>query len=146
MGPYRKLGILAIVLFAGVAALGQDFEYGTTAELKGLKTYSVETYGEVRWREDMISEISKALPDLKLVDDTLLAEINLAYKGRSRISDIKFGYGTGIVALEAKGKDKTRPRILMNFENERDTLVEKRPHIKFAREFVRAYKKANGLR
>jgi hypothetical protein len=37
-------------------------------------------------------------------------------------------------------------RVILNFESQRDKYFEKKPFVKFAREFIKAYREANGLK
>ncbi len=133
--------ILLAILFSGSVA-AQDFEYGKPDELKGLSTYYVETYGDTKIRDRIVEELGKALPDLKLADEFENAQIHLIYRGTGGT----LRWGAGFVGTTAKGKDKSRPRILLSFENEQDNKGETRPHNKFVKEFIKAYKKANGIK
>lgn len=52
--------------------------------------------------------------------------------------------GKGVVAK--KSLDGKKLRVLMSFESTKDKAGEKKPAAKFAKEFIKEYKKANELK
>lgn len=128
--------------FAGYAtAQASDYEYGSPAELKGLTKYTVYVGPEVEINNQISSEIEKAkVPGLVRVDDPEKAEIVLVFAATSQGHQ---RFGKGYVAKNIGSRDRTR--VLISFEELRNVPFEKKPAVKFAREFVKQYRKANGL-
>lgn len=136
-------GFLSISIFLlADKTSGQDFEYGKPDELKGLTTYSVDTAGDVDIRNRIIEVVGKELPMLTLKEESDEAQIRLTYMGKGS----SYKMGAGFVTVDAKGADKTRPRVIVSFQNEQDNKGETKPHNKFSKAFIKAYKKANGLK
>lgn len=139
--------IIFIFFFAfSISAQTNDYEYGKPAEFKGLTSIYINTGTDVESREIIVKEIEKADVPLKIVDDLKDAEIFLMYQGGMK--DVQYkattdqrSTGKGFVAI--KGKTPDRLRLLLSFEDTKNTYLEKKPAIKFAREFVKVYKKAN---
>ena len=142
-----------------------EFETGKASELKGLHKLFVNAGADAASREQIIKEIEKAkISGLVFVNSREEAEIVMRFGGSE--TEIMEGMtttpvvgtdwtmttvnrqtvqtGQGLVFIA--GKDRKRARIVMNFGSVQDGAFEKRPPIKFARVFVKAYKEANGLR
>jgi hypothetical protein len=161
-----KLSALAtlLTLLSAVTFHAQNFEKGQTAELKGLSKLFVNAGADTERRNLIVEEIKKArLPSLVIVDKREEAEIVMRFGGREMevLQDLGTNpvlgtdwtittvdrrtvrAGQGLVFIA--GKDGKRPRIIMNFGSVQDGAYEKRPAVKFAERFVKAYKEANGL-
>lgn len=142
---------IILLLFFALTAFCQsdDYEYGKQAEMKGLSRIYINTGTDIQSREMVIKEIEKVKLPVEIVDDLKDAEIFLMYEGGMK--DVQYkattdqrSTGKGFVAI--KGKNPDRPRILLNFEDTKNTYLEKKPAVKFAREFIKAYKQANSLK
>ena len=141
---------LVLFIFTSSFASAQDYEYGSVNDLKGVTRYWVDTEGSVKARERIISKIKKALPMLELDEEMKASQIRLTFKfGEAPIALQLNGAGAagiGMVWMDAKGKDKTRPRLIFDFQDVETTRLDRSPEVNFAREFIKAYKKANGLK
>jgi hypothetical protein len=167
----RNILLVALILLSAVVFRAQnttfpvlEFEKGKPAELKGLTKLFVNAGTDLESRDLIIKEIEKAgLPGLMFVARPE-AEVVMRFGGSEREvienmmttpvvgtdwtmttvdrQTIKSGQGLVFIA----GKDRKRARIVINFGSVQDAAFEKRPPIKFARAFVKAYKEANGLR
>lgn len=152
------------ILLSSASFHAQNFERGKSSELKGLKKLYVNVGTDTERRNLIVNEIKSArIPGLTIVDSREEAEIVLRFGGGETevLQDITTNpilgtdwtmttvdrrmvrSGRGLIFIA--GKDKTRPRIVMRFKSVQDVAFENRPAIKFAKEFVEAYKKANGL-
>lgn len=170
----RKIFLLAAIILLSAAALraqnntfsALDFENGKPAELKGLTKLFVNAGTDADSREQIIKEIEKAkLPGLVFVDSREKAEIVMRFGGGEKevvenmtttpvvgtdwtmttIDRHTIQSGQGLVFIA--GKDRKRARIVINFGSvQGGGAFEKRPPVKFARAFVKAYKEANDLR
>lgn len=146
----KTILFIFILLTFSFAAPAQEYEYGKPSELKGLTKIYINTATDVESHDIFTKEIEKAnLPSLEIVDTANDAQIILMYEGGK--SDVLYGgttmqrsAGKGFVAI--KGKDTDKLRLLMNFENTKNTILEKKPAEKLAKEFVKQYKIANGLK
>jgi hypothetical protein len=168
----RNIFLLALILFSAVAFRAQnttfaalEFENGKPSELKGLTRLFVNAGADADSREQIVKEIGKAgLPGLVFVDSREKAEIVMRFGSSEKkvVEDLTTApvvgtdwtmttidrriihSGQGLVFIA--GKDRKRARIVINFGSMQDAAFEKRPPIKFARAFVKAYKEANDLR
>lgn len=169
----RKMLLLAaVILLSAIAFRAQnttfpvlEFETGKPSELKGLTKLFVNAGTDGESRSQIIKEIERArLPGLVFVNSREDAEIVIRFGGSEKeitedmittpvvgtdwtmttIERSRVQSGQGLVFIA--GKDRKRARIVINFGSVQDAAFEKRPQIKFARAFVRAYKEANGLR
>jgi hypothetical protein len=149
--------ILLCFLLAFNSLAAQDFAYGKTEDLRGLKKIFVDTETDIKNRE----RIQKILKDSKLgfelLDSDDGAEVILMFKagsynrtvgipqpgGGTLIGQPKILTGAGFVLVtQSSGK----PKLVMSFEDEQGTSFEKKPVTNFAKDFLKAYKKANGLK
>ncbi|MCY7347563.1 MAG: hypothetical protein LH614_15270 [Pyrinomonadaceae bacterium] len=145
---------VAFVLLSGTLTYSQTpFEYGKPAELKGLSKIFVDTGADIKNHERIIQEIEKE-KFFVVVEKPEDAEIFLVFRGNKEkvitgtttrpiygtnststtVNEEKRSTGSGMVLI--KGKDKDRQRIIMDFESTKDTLIEKKPATKFAKEFI----------
>jgi hypothetical protein len=145
-------------------AFAQNVEYGSPAELKGVTRIYVDTGAELKARNDIVSHIQKELPSVVVTDSAEDAEVVLVfgssastrYIGSHSTTTINSGgdqattssmpqykrvvRGDGLVVKPGKGG---RPRLLIEFGDARGNVFERKPSTNFAREFIKAYKKAN---
>lgn len=168
----RKIVLLALMLLSAVSFHAQntafpalDFETGKPTELKGLTKLFVNAGTDAESRNLIIKEIEKArLRELIFVNSREEADIVMRFGGSEKeilegmtttpvvgtdwtmttIDRQTVQSGQGLVFIA--GKDRKRARIVINFGSVQDAAFEKRPQIKFARAFVKAYKEANRLR
>jgi hypothetical protein len=164
----RSFFMLLLVLIP-CSAVAQDLtiEYGTTSELRGVTKVFVDTGKDIRQREQIIKELRKSLPSLIVVSRPEDAEVHLQFIIRdraqsgsviypypypvSRGSHVNIGVlvpDGGMAASEGVGVvlrqvGPNRARVLMSFRDAKGNPFERKPTTNFARNFVRAYKKAN---
>jgi len=147
-------------VFSGFTYSQKDFEYGKQAELKGLTKIFVDTGTDLKNRERITGEIEKAkLPDVEMTESADAAQIILLFRGETEevvtgattntygttmVNRANLANGSGIVFIE--GKNKNKPRLILSISNSQQTKLEKKPSVKFAKEFVKAYKEANNLK
>jgi hypothetical protein len=161
----KKITLFAFLLAAFViSSYAQKFEYGKPEELKNLKKVYVDTQADLKNRERIVQEIEKANVGLEIVESLDDAEIIIQFGGENvlittgattqpiygtnststTVNRRKVATGSGYVFI--KGKTRDVPRVVMNFESTQDKVGEKKPATKLAKEFIKAYKKANGLK
>jgi hypothetical protein len=153
-----KIILLTLALCLSVSA---QTEYGKPSELKDLKKVFVDTSGDLKNRERIIKEIEKAKLPVELLDSAEGAEIilNFGSESETRMTGVNTGdngmggvrstpvyrkipTGTGQVYVVRDNK----LRIVHSFEDEQTTGWERKPATNFGREFVKAYKRANGIK
>jgi hypothetical protein len=144
-------------------AQGPVIEYGKAEELKGVTKIFIYTGTDVEVRQNMIKEIAKKLPALQILDRPDDAEILILFAADSAsflsnlhtastniggtvhsnstptYHSVIFGKGT---VVKPAGPD--RMRVLMQFNESRHSVFERRPSTNIARDFVEAYLKVNG--
>lgn len=149
---FRKMGwsSLMVLMFAlPVLAQTPIIEYGQTDELRGVTKVFVDTGLDYQQRGVVVKEIKKQLPDLEIVSSPGESDIHLRFFLKERRDGRTEGIGTVIKLIDAK-----RARALLSFKEDLSPIYERNSiksygieHImplKFAKEFVKAYKKANG--
>lgn len=155
--------LLYLMLSATTATtvVGQSFEYGKPAELRGLKKVFVDTGGDMKNRERILNEIEKAKLGVELLDSAEGAEVILSFQGgkekemsgvnsttdtlgntRSTPAYRKITVGAGQVFVVRR----ERLRVILSFDDEEKTVFEKKPATNFGKTFVKAYKKANDMK
>lgn len=133
-------------------------EFGTADEMKGISKFYVDAGGDRESREEITGELLRLMPELQLVDRPEQAECvilfyaygrtdqQLSYSARTKrpigSDPQKVTVGRGWV-VRPLGPNKQR--VLWYYEDAKSSPVERRPTINFARNFVSAYRKANGL-
>jgi hypothetical protein len=156
----NKLLIFSIILltFSICKAQGQmKIEYGKPAELKGLTKIFVDTEGDTEERERIFKQFEKdGLKDITLLDSADGAEIILLFKGgkfEKTEGYVVNGNGDMDTKLRSKGKgiaylpkSANTMRVILSVEDTKENALDKKPSIKFAREFIKVYKEANGLK
>jgi len=162
---HRCVVTLTTIVLISVSGLSQNYEYGSPAELKGVTRIYVDTGTELKTHNDIVSHIQKELPAIIITDRAEDAEVVLVYgssastkyigsqstttvdsSGNTAHTDSMPQYrrivrGDGLVLKPGK---EGRARLLMEFGDARGNIFERKPSTNFAREFVKAYKKANG--
>jgi hypothetical protein len=153
--------LLAIAVAPPLLAQVGRTEYGKPDELKGLTKVFIDTAGDLKNRERIAKEIEKAKLGLTLLDSAEGAEIVIDFRGgkerefggvharpdgnggavaTARTNVVTVGAGAVYVARA------DRLRVVMSFEDREETVFEKKPATNFGRDFVKAYKKANGIK
>lgn len=132
-------------------------EYGKPEELKGLTKVFVSTGKNMKERGRIENEIRKSRIGVELLDSEEGAEIVLTFGGgKEEAPGVSFGsillpgamitrtvnVGDGHVYVIRDGK----PRLVMSYEGVETHIWEKKPAKNFGKRFVKAYKKANGLK
>jgi hypothetical protein len=141
------LSLLVLTFALPASAQTPVIEYGRPDELRGVTKVFVGL--DDQQREVVVREIKKQLPGLEIVSRPEESDIHLRFfLKESRDGRIE---GVGIVV---KLIDANRARALCSFKDdlppmyERHSIksfgVERIMPLRFAREFVKAYKKANG--
>jgi len=139
---------LLIVTFAlPVMAQTPVIEYGQPDELRGVTKVFVGIDAEQR--EVVVREIKKQLPDLEIVSRPEESDIHLLLSLKETRDGRIEGVGTVVKLIDAN-----HARALYSFKDDLSPIyeqhslkgfgVERIMPLRFAREFVKAYKKANG--
>lgn len=144
--------ILVTLFLLGLSLLtsAQEYEYGKSIELKGLTKVFIDTELDAENRNRILEVIEKAkLENLTVVESSADAEVIIMFRGDSENVRIgranhKRAIGKGVVAT--KSADGKKLRVLLSFESTQDKAGEKKPAAKFAKEFIKEYKMANGLK
>jgi hypothetical protein len=155
---------LLILLFLIFPVYAQNIEYGDPSELKGVTRVFVDTGTNMKLRKEIIDEIEKSrkkIPDLVVTSSIDDAEVILVFNnetsrelvGASGQSSNDGAFSSSAIyrtVREGQGvvyKKGKRPRVLMSFEDtQKHRLLERHPSTNFAREFIKQYKKANGIK
>jgi len=147
---FSKMGWLSLlVLMFALPVLAQTpvIEQGQPDELRGVTKVFVGI--DDQQREVVVKEIKKQLPDLEIVSRPDQSDIHLLFSLKETRDGRTEGVGTVVKLIDAN-----RTRALYRFKMEMSPIYEQHSIKKygierilpltFAREFVRAYKKANG--
>jgi hypothetical protein len=166
----RKIALLTLGIFFAAASFAQvQFEYGKPDELKGVTKIFLDTGADMKNRERMLKEFDAArkknqLGALVILDSPEGAEVVLAfssdretyYAGSTtqppaspglaststpRYSSVDRGVGYVVVP-----KGENRARLLMSMKKSASMRWDKWPSVSVAREFIKAYRQANGLK
>ena len=149
------LAITALLTLFGTAARNSGITYGKPEELKGLRKVFVDTGTDLKNRERIIREIRDAGLGVELLDSEDGAEVVLDFgAGRSERLIGGIGRGTGGIVTKRyqTGKGQVfvvnggQNRIVMSYEGEETHPWEDKPATNFGKAFVKAYKKANGVK
>jgi hypothetical protein len=147
---FRKMGWLSLLILTfALPVLAQTpvIEDGQPDELRGVTKVFVGL--DARQREVVVKEIKKQLPDLEIVSRPEESDIHLLlFMKETRDGRIE-GVGTVVKLIDAD-----HARALYSFKDELPPIyeqhsiksygIERVMPLRFAREFVKAYKKANG--
>jgi hypothetical protein len=149
---FRKIGWLSLLVLAfalPVLAQAPIIEYGQPDELRGVTKAFVDTGLNAQQRGIVVREIQKQLPDLEIVTRPEESDIHL----RLSLKETRDGRTEGAGAV-VKLIGGNRVRALYSFKDDLSPLYEQHSiknfgterlmPLRFAREFVKVYKKANG--
>jgi hypothetical protein len=146
--------ILFFSLVCGISAQAQaKVEYGDLEALIGVKKIYIDVRNDMDLHDEIGAEIRKSLPDLKFAGRPEEANIHLRYSQPSNLR--KSGPLPPQAMRVPEGMvvkiiNEDNFRVLMNFKAQGQSGVKivpfgkkARPDLEFAREFVKAYQKAN---
>jgi len=147
---FRKMGrlsLLILTLALPVSAQTPVIEEGQPDELRGVTKVFVGL--EAQQREVVVREIKKQLPDLEIVSRPEESDIHLLLSLKETRDGRIQGVGTVVKLIDAN-----HARALYSFKDDLPPIyeqhsiksygIERVMPLRFAREFVKAYKKANG--
>src|SRR5215510_16486444 len=147
---FKRIGwLLLLVLMFALPALAQTpvSEHGQPDELRGVTKVFVGI--DDQQREVVVREIKKQLPDLEIVSRPEESDIHLLFSLKETRDGRTEAVGTVVKLIDAN-----RTRALYSFKDELSPIYEEHSiknygiervlPLRFAREFVKAYKKANG--
>jgi len=150
---FRKMGWLGwsslLILTFALPVLAQTpvIENGQPDELRGVTKVFVGL--EAQQREVVVREIKKQLPDLEIVSRPEESDIHLLLSLKETRDGRIEGVGTVVKLIDAN-----HARALYSFKDDLPPIyeqhsiksygIERIMPLRFAREFVKAYKKANG--
>ena len=159
--------LLLILLTASIVAQEQtNIEQGRPSELKGLTKIFIFAGADKENRERIENQIKKDLPEIKILDSGESAEVALIFgggktteatgptakrpsrvytEGMTSITSVKRDYGVGRVIL-LLNKERKSLRLLLQTISTKDIIGEDKPAVRFAKDFIKAYKKANGIK
>jgi hypothetical protein len=141
------LFLLVMTFALPVLAQTPVIEYGEPDELRGVTKVFVGLDAEQRGV--VVREIKKQLPDLEIVSRPDESDIHLLFSLKEMRDGRIEGVGTVVKLIDAN-----RARALYSFKDDLPPIYEQHSvknygvdrvmPLRFAREFVKAYKKANG--
>lgn len=141
-----RLSLLILTFALPVSAQNPIIESGRPDELRGVTKVFVDL--DDQQREVVVREIRKQLPDLEIVSRPEESDIHL----RFFLKELRDGRTEGLGAV-VKLIDANHERALYSFRDSLSPIyaqhsiksrgVEHLMPLRFAREFVKAYKKAN---
>lgn len=144
--------MVLIALFASSSFAQSDSPvYGQPSDLKGLKKIFINTGSDTKSRDSIIKDLGKSKFGFEIVDGADEAEIYLGF-GADQVASVVWRTsvasrvlsqrtGDGVVRVRARGK----VRLVLAFEDTQNTKWERKPVTNFVREFIKVYKKGNGL-
>ena len=149
---YRKIGWLSLLILTfapSVLAQAPIIESGQLDELRGVTKVFVDISLDVQQRDIVVREIKKQLPNLEIVSRPEESDIHLRFfLNETRDGRIE-SLGTVVKLL-----GDNRARELCSFKDDLPPIyaqnstksygIERIMPLRFAREFVKFYKKANG--
>jgi hypothetical protein len=143
-----------------------SFEYGSPDELRNVTRLYIYTGTDMDVRGNIIEQVTDKLPKIKIVETMEEAEVILVYGADSRVflsgatttirPDVGMGNSTATTTPQyrkvtsgsgqvVKVVGSRRYRLLLDFNDSRSTIFERRPSTNFARKFIKVYKEANGI-
>jgi len=147
---FRKMGWLSLLILTfafPVLAQTPVIEDGQPDELRGVTKVFVGL--EAQQRVVVVREIKKQLPDLEIVSRPEESDIHLLLSLKETRDGRIEGVGTVVKLIDAN-----HARTLYSFKDDLPPIyeqhsiksygIERIMPLRFAREFVKAYKKANG--
>ena len=148
----RNMGWLSLLILTfALPVLAQTpvIEEGQPDELRGVKKVFVASSVDAQQRDVIVKEIKKQLPDLEIVSRPEESDIHLLFS----LKETRDGR-TEVVGTVVKLIDANHTRALYSFKDNLPPIYEQHSNknygierimpLRFAREFVKAYKKANG--
>jgi hypothetical protein len=142
-----RLSLLILTFALPVLAQTPVIEDGQPDELRGVTKVFVGL--DAQQREAFVREIKKQLPDLEIVSRPEESDIHLLLSLKETRDGKIEGVGTVVKLIDAK-----RARALYSFKDDLPPIYEQHSFksygierimpLRFAREFVKVYKKANG--
>lgn len=157
---YATSGLL--LLLCAVFAFSQTKtppEYGKASELKGLKKIYLGVQSGMKDYNAIVKAFEKAkIPGLEIIsnpdenaDLIILFDSGFVeggaqartYGGVTTVNSVYYKSGGGMAAIPLK---EGKVRILFEYSSTRVLRWQKKPAEKFAKEFIKAYKEANGLK
>ncbi len=151
----RTAILLASIILCAATITAQRNQYGKPEDLKGLTKVFVDTGGDIKNRERIQKEIESAKLGVTLLDSEDDAEIIINF-GADKTARVEGGTtnGTGHIRTDTFNTGKGGVYVMKNgqavivisYEGEETHLWEKKPATSFGKAFVKAYKKANGLK
>ena len=148
---FRKMvwvSLLVLTLALPVLAQTPVVEYGQPDELRGVTKVFVDAGLDAQQRGVVVKEIKKQLPDLEIVSSPEESDIHLRFFLKERRDGRTEWMGTVVKLIDAN-----RARTLCSFKDNLPPIydqhsiksfgIERIMPLRFAREFVKAYKKAN---
>lgn len=152
----KTLTLLGLLLILVSTTAAQDSErpyaYGEITDLKGRTKVYVDTGADTKNRENIINDLRKSKLGFEIVDGTDNPEVVLTF-GTGAARDIVWTTsvasrvieqptGSGGVWVFARAK----LRLVLSFQDTRNSKFERSPVSNFTREFLKAYKKGNGIK
>jgi hypothetical protein len=147
---FRKmvwLSLLVLTFALPVLAQTPVIEYGQPDELRGVTKVFIGI--DAQQRDVVVREIKKQLPNLEIASRPDESDIHLLFSLKETRDGRIEGVGTVVKLIDAN-----RARAIYSFKDnlppiyEQNSIksygIERIMPLKFAREFVKAYKKANG--
>jgi hypothetical protein len=160
-GPMRLLTAVTLLLLVfAPASRAQERSQGSPSELKGLRRVYVDAGASRKDRARIVEELQKSKVGIEIVDAPERAELILLFsadkvttaagmeqqrdvlgnpngKTEPRYVDVDAGYGSAYVPASGDGR-----RILFTWSGRKQLFAS--PAQKFAKAFVKEYRKANG--
>jgi hypothetical protein len=159
---YFFLGCLLLTFALAPSVRAQSYHKGFKSELRGVKKIFIDTVKNIKDREwilDVLQKNAKKLPGVEVVDRLEDADVWLSFESTRRDyydvhrgSDRVDGKGPQVLpyhtAIRGVGAVRMSDKIggireLMSFDRSRDGVGDDWPARQFAKEFVKAWAKAN---
>jgi hypothetical protein len=148
-GRMGWLSLLVLTFASPVLAQAPIIEPGQPDELRGVTKVFVDANFDAQQRGVIVREIKKQLPDLEIVSRPEESDVHLRFFLKETRDGGTEGIGTVVKLIGAN-----RERALYSFKYALSPIyaqhsiksfgIERVMPLRFAREFVKAYKKANG--
>jgi Mrp family chromosome partitioning ATPase len=143
------LALSAVILLATFVHAQQQptVEYGKPEELKGVTKIFVDTGTDLKARESIVTEIGKKLPALVVTESAEGAEVVLVFSQKEEPDFVNGTTTSPIIVGEGRvvrNVAENRIRVLLSYNTKKRNIFQDKPAVKFAREFIKAYLKANG--
>jgi hypothetical protein len=150
---YKILFVLLLLAAFSASVFSQEYENGKPSDLKGLTKIFINTGTNLKDRQRIIEQIEKAKLEVTFLDTDDGAEIVMFFQGKTvvegvptgpygmTITRVRLDTGSGMVFVQGK----TKPRLVLSVTNSQQSKLEKRPVTKFVKEFIKEWKKANGI-